>query len=85
MTEEQRILAGPRLFAGVCDRIREGLKDENPNASPETLHELLRHRLSIVLKPRLDWAYIEEWCEKHQTLDLLAEAKAEAAYAWEDA
>jgi hypothetical protein len=34
---------------------------------------------------RLDWAYIEEWCEKHQTLDLLAEAKAEAAYAWEDA
>lgn len=52
MTEEQRILSGPRLFAGVCDRIREGLKDENPNASAETLHSLLRHRLSIVLKPR---------------------------------
>jgi hypothetical protein len=52
MTEEQRILSGPRLFAGVCDRIREGLKDENPDASPEALHELLRHRLSIVLKPR---------------------------------
>lgn len=33
---------------------------------------------------RLDWSYIEEWCEKHDTLDLLAEAKAEAAYAWED-
>jgi hypothetical protein len=33
---------------------------------------------------RLDWLYIEEWCEKHGTLDLLAEAKAEAAYAWED-
>jgi predicted nucleotidyltransferase len=31
-----------------------------------------------------DWPYIEEWCEKHETLDLLAEAKAEAAYAWED-
>ena len=52
MTEEQRVLSGPRLFAGVCDRIREGLKDENPNASPEVLHELLRHRLSVVLKPR---------------------------------
>jgi len=34
---------------------------------------------------RLDWAYIEEWCAKHQTLDLLAEAKTEAAPAWEDA
>jgi hypothetical protein len=33
---------------------------------------------------RLDWSYIEEWCEKHDTLDLLAEAKAGAAYAWED-
>ena len=33
---------------------------------------------------RLDWAYIEEWCGKHQTLDLLAEAKAEAAPAWEE-
>lgn len=32
----------------------------------------------------LDWAYIEEWGEKHGTLDLLAEAKAEAAYAWEE-
>ena len=33
---------------------------------------------------RLDWSYIEEWCGKHETLDLLAEAKAEAAYAWEE-
>ena len=33
---------------------------------------------------RLDWPYIEAWCGKHDTLDLLAEAKAEAAFAWED-
>lgn len=33
---------------------------------------------------RLDWSYIEDWCGKHGTLDLLAEAKAEAAFAWED-
>ena len=25
MTEEQRVLSSPRLFVGVCDRIREGL------------------------------------------------------------
>jgi hypothetical protein len=32
---------------------------------------------------RLDWPYIEDWCAKHQTLDLLADAKTEAAPAWE--
>lgn len=31
---------------------------------------------------QLDWPYIENWCAKHQTLDLLAEAKTEAAPAW---
>jgi hypothetical protein len=33
----------------------------------------------------LDWPYIEDWCAKHQTLDLLAEAKTEASPAWENA
>lgn len=33
---------------------------------------------------KLDWPYIEEWCRHHGTLDVLAEAKAEAAPAWED-
>lgn len=33
---------------------------------------------------RLDWPYIENWCAKHQTLDLLAEAKTKAASAWND-
>ena len=32
----------------------------------------------------LDWSYIEEWCADHGTLELLAQAKAEAAAAWED-
>lgn len=32
----------------------------------------------------LDWPYIEKWCAAHGTLDVLAEAKAEAAPAWED-
>ena len=33
----------------------------------------------------LDWPYIEKWCAEHGTLEVLAEAKAEAAPAWEDA
>lgn len=32
----------------------------------------------------LDWPYIETWCAEHGTLDVLAEAKAAAAPAWED-
>ena len=32
----------------------------------------------------LDWPYIEEWCADHGTLEVLAQAKAEAALAWED-
>jgi hypothetical protein len=33
----------------------------------------------------LDWPYIEHWCDQHGTLEILVEAKAEAAPAWEDA
>lgn len=32
----------------------------------------------------LDWPYIEKWCAAHGTLDILAQAKAEAAPAWEE-
>ena len=32
----------------------------------------------------LDWSYIEKWCAEHGTLEVLAEAKAEAARVWED-
>lgn len=32
----------------------------------------------------LDWTYIEDWCAKHQTLDLLTAAKFQAASAWDD-
>ena len=32
----------------------------------------------------LDWSYIEKWCAAHGTLDVLAQARAEAALAWED-
>jgi hypothetical protein len=31
----------------------------------------------------LDWPYIERWCAQHDTLDVLAEAKAEASVVWE--
>lgn len=46
MTEEERTLAGPRLFAGVCERMKEGLRDERPNVSDETIHQILLKRLA---------------------------------------
>lgn len=50
MTGEERVLAGPRLFAGVCERMKEGLRDENPGASGEEIHRLLLQRLARLRK-----------------------------------
>ena len=40
--------------------------------------------MAVQGKQVLDWPYIEEWCADHGTLEVLAQAKAEAALAWED-
>ena len=48
MSPEERMLAGPRLFAGVCERMKEGLRDENPGASEEVIHGLLLDRLAVL-------------------------------------
>jgi len=48
MTEEERVLAGPRLFAGVCERMKEGLRDEHPDADEAMIHQLLIQRLAKI-------------------------------------
>lgn len=40
--------------------------------------------MAVQGKRTLDWPYIEKWCAAHGTLEVLAQAKAEAALAWED-
>lgn len=50
MSGEDRVLAGPRLFAGVCERMKEGIRDENPGVSEAEVHELLLRRLSKLRK-----------------------------------
>lgn len=40
--------------------------------------------MTVQGEAKLDWSYIEKWCALHGTLDLLAKAKAESAFAWED-
>jgi hypothetical protein len=46
MSAEERIVAGMRLFSGVCERMKEGLRDEQPAAGEEEVHSLLLLRLA---------------------------------------
>jgi len=48
----QKLLAGPELFDQACDRMRVGLRDENPGADEKTIEELLRRRLSLLRRLR---------------------------------
>ena len=50
MAAEERVLAVPRLFAGVCERMKEGLRDEHPDATEEEIHSLLLQRLACLRK-----------------------------------
>ena len=45
---EQKISAGGELFEGVCARMADGLRDENPGADEATIQELLRRRLALL-------------------------------------
>ncbi len=47
-----KLLAGGELFEQVCDRMRDGLRDENPGADEETIEELLRGRLDLLRRLR---------------------------------
>ncbi len=45
MSGEERMVAGIRLFAGVCERMKEGIRDERSTADDEEVHHLLLQRL----------------------------------------
>jgi hypothetical protein len=49
---EKKLLAGAQLFDEVCDRMRAGLRDENPGADAATIEELLRRRLDLLKRLR---------------------------------
>ncbi|MES2660164.1 MAG: hypothetical protein V4689_16190 [Verrucomicrobiota bacterium] len=40
--------------------------------------------MAVQGKASLDWPYIEKWCAEHGTQEVLAQAKSDAALAWED-
>src|SRR5262249_52923965 len=45
---EQKIQASGELFEGACQRMADGLRDENPGADEETIQQLLRRRLALL-------------------------------------
>ena len=48
----KKLLAGGELFEQVCDRMRDGLRDENPGVGKETIEELLGRRLDLLRRLR---------------------------------
>ena len=50
MSAEERVLAGPRLFAGVCERMKEGIRDDHPGSDEDEIHSLLLRRIELLAK-----------------------------------
>ena len=46
MTGEERIIAGIQMFAGVCERMKEGIRDDRPDATQEEVHRILFRRIA---------------------------------------
>ena len=44
-TIEQKLLAGPALFAFACEAARAGIRMQHPDATPEEVERLLRARI----------------------------------------
>ncbi len=47
MSEEDKLLAGPRLFDYACRVAMDGIRDEYPEADEERVREILRERLAL--------------------------------------
>ncbi len=54
MSPEEKFFAGPRLFDHVCRVMREGIREQYPEATEEEVEHMLQHRLAIAQK-------LEEW------------------------
>lgn len=50
MTEEERLREGGDLFDEVCDRMRDGIRTEFPDADEAMVERILRRRLDIARK-----------------------------------
>ncbi|HTU23649.1 MAG TPA: hypothetical protein VMG10_36770 [Gemmataceae bacterium] len=44
----EKLLLGPELFAGVCRRMADGIRNENPDTEEQRVQEILRARLDLL-------------------------------------
>jgi hypothetical protein len=51
---EEKLLDGPRLFDLSCKIMKDGIRDQFPDASEERVHEILVERLRLLR--RLEYA-----------------------------
>jgi hypothetical protein len=49
---EQKLWLGPQLFAEVCERMADGIRNEYPNADEQRVQELLLARLALLERLR---------------------------------
>lgn len=76
-----QIFANPGVFVpSPEDVIVQKLRWSHAAKRPKDFADVVA--VMQVQGPVLDWSYIEKWCAEHGTLELLTEAKAEAASAW---
>ena len=47
MSEEDRFLAGPRLFDYACRIALDGIRSQYPDATEQEVREILRQRLKL--------------------------------------
>jgi hypothetical protein len=47
---EQKLVAGPALFALACEMARAGIRAQNPEATPEHVEQLLKARFELARK-----------------------------------
>ncbi len=45
---EEKLLAGPRLYEEVCERMRWGIRDEYPDADAKQVEQILAERIALL-------------------------------------
>lgn len=48
MPDDEKLLAGARLFDRACRLMSDGIRHQFPNASEERVQQILRERLDLV-------------------------------------
>ncbi len=49
---DKKLLLGPQLFAEVCERMADGIRNEYPDADEQRVQELLLARLALLQRLR---------------------------------